>query len=139
MNTTSLFDDEIFETEENVYGELEETFLVRNFMNGSYMNDIIAYIENHRNVIEDTINNKDKNLRMTISETMYGIYTCFLDELFGEDDSIHKVICVVGRDGIFEKQGFKAKEIFQVTKKYLADSRQYAIQNFTSKYKRMNQ
>ena len=133
MNTTSLFNDNIFENEFS-FEELKINAKITMFMDMKYTNKLIKFIEEKRTVIEETINNKDKNQRKTISDCIFVAFNCFL----GDEFETFKHCWLIG-DKIFVSHGISYESYQNVCKKYIKLITDYGLQNFTSKYKKMNQ
>ena len=133
MNTTSLFNDDIFEAEFS-FEELDVNAKITMFMDMKYTNKLIKFIEEKRTVIEETINNKDKNQRQTISDCIFVAFNCFL----GDEFETHPHCWLIG-DKIFGSHGISYEAYKNVCKKYIKLITDYGLQNFTSKYKKMNQ
>lgn len=133
MNTTSLFTDDIFENEFS-FEELEINAKITMFMDMKYTNKLIKFIEEKRTVIEETINNKDKNQRKTISDCIFVAFNCFL----GDEFETHPHCWLIG-DKIFGSHGISFEAYQNICKKYIKLITDYGLQNFTSKYKKMNQ
>ena len=133
MNTASLFDDDIFENEFS-FEELKINAKITMFMDMKYTNKMIKFIEEKRTLIEETINNKDKNQRKTISDCIFAAFNCFL----GDEFETHPHCWLIG-DKIFGSHGISYEAYKNVCKKYIKFITDYGLQNFTSKYKKMNQ
>lgn len=133
MNTTSLFNDDIFENEFS-FEELEINNKISKFMNIGYIDDIIEFVESKRSVIQLCIDSKDKEYRKTISECSRVAQNCFWSDEFDTEE--------IGIGDLYMKflhdKGINYAEFGKVVRKYWEEIDGYCLRNFKSKYKSMN-